>query len=70
MIITLEDVQIMKMELAHLESALIDARNEIDRERAINQDLRDQLQAMTWRALAAEGSNDAYMRQKFNNLGE
>ena len=70
MIITLEDVQLMKMELVHLESALIDARNELDKQRAINADLRDQLQAMTWRALAAESSNESYMRQKFERIGE
>lgn len=70
MIITLEDIRIMRMEITYLESALIDARNELDKQRAINEDLRAQLDAATWRALAAEGSNDAYLRQKYERIGE
>lgn len=70
MIITIEDVQIMRMEIVSLEATLIDVRNELDKQRAVNDDLRARLEAMTWRALAAEGSNDAYQRQKFERMGE
>ena len=68
--ITQADVAVIKIEIAYLEDALLAARNELDKQRAINDDLRARLEAMTWRALAAEGSNDAYQRAKFNNLGE
>lgn len=57
-----EDIQIVKMEVAYLEDALIDARNEVAklrdevvRLRVLLQVKENALEVMTWRALAAEG---------------
>lgn len=84
MTITQDDVAVMKMEIAYLESALLDARNQIASLRAERATLADEtnkakvllqvkeneLQVMTWRALAAEGSNESFMRRKFELKGE
>lgn len=55
--ITAEDVQILRMEIAYLEAALLDTRNELVKERELNVQLSCELNALMWRALAAESAH-------------
>ena len=54
-----EEIEILKMEVAYLEGALIDARNEALRLRAQIERMKRDMEALTWRALAAEAALEA-----------